>query len=73
MLSKFLQVEAAKASDVTNEIISEDQCHRFWPIATFILRACGDGTLQTKQALDGKLAVTVTKLGITFNYFAIFC
>lgn len=72
MLSKFLQVEAAKAPDVTKEILSEDECHRFWPIATLILRACGDGTLQTKQALDGKLAVTVTKLGTTFTYFAIY-
>lgn len=67
ILSKFLQAEAAKNPEISASL-TEEECHQHWPIASLILRACGDvGQVAAgKQKLDGKLATTVTRLGIPF-------
>ena len=66
ILSKFLRAEATKNAEISLNI-SEEASFNYWPLASLILRACGDTMGQPGQGkkLDGKLAVMVTKLGMT--------
>eukprot|EP00026_Physarum_polycephalum_P000459 Phypoly_transcript_00460.p1 GENE.Phypoly_transcript_00460~~Phypoly_transcript_00460.p1 ORF type:complete len:982 (+),score=122.97 Phypoly_transcript_00460:1742-4687(+) len=65
ILSKFLRAEAAKNAEISLNI-SEEASYTHWPLASLILRACGDAMGQPSPSsgkkLDGKLAVMVTKL-----------
>jgi hypothetical protein len=65
ILSKFLRAEAAKNAEISLNI-SEEASYNHWPLASLILRACGDtmGQSGPGKKLDGKLAVMVTKLGM---------
>jgi hypothetical protein len=65
ILSKFLRAEAATNAEISLNI-SEEASNNHWPLASLILRACGDamGQPSSGKKLDGKLAVMVTKLGM---------